>query len=204
MPAVELTINRFGEDALRKMRSWADKHLPPTSPNGSERTRIMECGAGNGTLLLSFLTSPESSGSQRYHLTGTDYSAGSVTLAQEIEASQRQALEEGDFGDSDDEDEDEDEEGKVVNDVTTDWRQVDLLRHDFQGEQWDLVLDKGTFDALCLSEEQVDGRLPSQVYPEQVAKLVKDDGFFLITSCNFTEDEIKARWTKAGLGLKYQ
>lgn len=190
----------FGEGSLKKMRTWADKHLPFTSPNSQERTRIMECGAGNGTLLLSFLTSPESSGSQRYHLTGTDYSAGSITLAQEVEAAQRQALAEGDFGDDDDDEEDDE---RVVNDVTTDWREVDLLRHDFQGEQWDLVMDKGTFDALCLSEDKVDGRLPSQVYPEQIAKLVKDGGFFLITSCNFTEEEIKARWTKAGLGLTY-
>lgn len=179
---------------MNKMRSWANKHLPTTSPNGDERIRILECGTGNGTLLLSFLTSPESIGPQRYHLTGTDYSAGSITLSKEVEASRRQALAEGDY----------DEEEEVVNDVTTDWREVDLLRKDFRGEEWDLVLDKGTFDALCLSEETIDGKLPSQIYPEQVAKLVRQGGFFLITSCNFTEEEIKARWTKAGLGLTFQ
>jgi SAM-dependent methyltransferase len=154
----------------------------------------MECGTGNGTLLLSFLLSPNSVPPQRYHLTGTDYSAGSITLAQEVEVSQRQALAEGDYED--------DEE--VINDVTTDWREVDLLRHDFGGEEWDLVLDKGTFDALCLSEEMIDGKLPSQLYPERVAKLVKEGGYFLITSCNFTEQEIKARWGKADLGLEFQ
>jgi SAM-dependent methyltransferase len=184
---------RFGEQAMKKMRRWAHQNLPPTSPN-SERTRIMECGTGNGTLLLSFLTSPSSSSEQRYHLTGTDYSPGSITLAQEVEASQRQALAEGDY--------DDDEE--IINDVTTDWRVVDLLRHDFEGEEWDLVLDKGTFDALCLSEEMVDGKLPSQVYPERIAKVVKEGGFFLITSCNFTEEEIKARWGKEELGLEFQ
>ena len=185
--------SRFGEQAMKKMRIWAHQNLPPTSPN-SERTRIMECGTGNGTLLLSFLTSPSSTDEQRYHLTGTDYSAGSITLAKEVEESQRQALAEGDY--------DNDEE--TVNDVTTDWREVDLLRHDFEGEEWDLVLDKGTFDALCLSEEMVDGKLPSQNYPERIAKLVKDGGYFLITSCNFTEEEIKARWAKEELGLEFQ
>lgn len=174
------------------MRAWASKNLRPTSPN--ERTRILECGTGNGTLLLSFLTSPEQDGPQKYHLTGTDYSSGSITLSKEVEASHRQSLAEGDY----------DDEEEVINDVTTEWRVVDLLRQDFEGEQWDLVLDKGTFDALCLSEELVNGRLPSLVYPEQVAKLVKDGGFFLITSCNFTEEEIKARWTKAELGLTFQ
>lgn len=154
----------------------------------------MECGTGNGTLLLSFLTSPSSSEPQRYHLTGTDYSAGSIILAQEVEAAQRQSFENGDFDDDD----------EVLNNVTTDWRELDLLRHDFEGENWDLVLDKGTFDALCLSEERIDGKLPSQLYPERIAKVVKDGGFFLITSCNFTEEEIKARWTKDGLGLEFQ
>lgn len=61
-------------------------------------------------------------------------------------------------------------------------------------EPWDLVLDKGTFDALALSQETIpvrrvtaDGkeeleqRLPSAVYPEKVAQLVKKGGFFLIT-----------------------
>jgi hypothetical protein len=61
-------------------------------------------------------------------------------------------------------------------------------------EPWDLVLDKGTFDALALSQETIpvprrnqDGteeleqRLPSAVYPEKVSELVKKGGFFLIT-----------------------
>lgn len=61
-------------------------------------------------------------------------------------------------------------------------------------EPWDLVLDKGTFDALALSQEtipvsrvnaegkeEVEQRLPSAVYPEKVAQLVKKGGFFLIT-----------------------
>lgn len=91
----------------------------------------------------------------------------------------------------------------VENQCTTDWRVVDLLRHDFEGENWDLVMDKGTYDALCLSGEPVEEdeqkRLPSGVYPERIAKLVKPGGFFLITSCNFTEEEIKERYSKEGL-----
>jgi len=92
-------------------------------------------------------------------------------------------------------------EDRVVNEVEVEWRQGDLLRDNIE-DKWDLVLDKGTFDALALSNEVVDGngRLPSIVYPERIARLVREGGFFLITSCNFTEEEIWRRYTRPELG----
>jgi SAM-dependent methyltransferase len=154
---------------------------------------ILECGSGNGTLLLSFLLSPEDSTPQTFHLTGIDYSPKAATLAAGIESHRREHLEEIAV-----------EEDEVINDVPpVSWRTGDLLRDEID-EQWDLVLDKGTFDALCLSDERIEEdsekRLPSAVYPERISRLVKPDGFFLITSCNFTEDEIKRRWTREGSG----
>ncbi|WVQ76150.1 hypothetical protein IAR50_005801 [Cryptococcus sp. DSM 104548] len=179
----------FGEDSVRKMRKWAHQNLPAsTTP-----LRILECGSGNGTLLLSFLTSPEPP-AQSFHLTGIDYCLPAKTLAESVEKSRREELE--------DEDDLEDEE--VVNETTAEWRVGDLLRDDFKGETWDLVMDKGTYDALCLSSDPIDEdegkRLPSEVYPERVAKLVQPGGFFLITSCNFTEEEIKERYGNANTG----
>ncbi|WWD22544.1 hypothetical protein CI109_107037 [Kwoniella shandongensis] len=181
----------FGETAVSKMRKWAQKHLP----RSSTPLRVLECGSGNGTLLLSFLTSPAEDSPQPFHLTGIDYCDSAAVLAQSIEKTRRETLEE---------ELDEDEE--VLNPCEVEWRVEDLLRKDFGSEEkWDLVMDKGTFDALCLSNENVDdtGRLPSQVYPERMAKLVKEGGWFLITSCNFTEEEIKKRYMKEGLGFKY-
>ncbi|WWC99205.1 hypothetical protein V866_006100 [Kwoniella sp. B9012] len=194
----------FGESSVSKMRGWALRHLPPSA--NQEPIRILECGSGNGTLLLSFLTSssldPDGPpAKQNFHLTGIDYCESARLLAQSIEKSRReniqqeieQALE-------------DDEEELVENDIQCEWRTEDLLRKDFNGEQWDLVLDKGTYDALCLSSEGIEeekGRLPSQVYPEKVALLVRKGGYFLITSCNFTEEEIKARYTKEGLGFEF-
>jgi hypothetical protein len=179
------------------MRNWATKHIP-SSP---EPIRVMECGSGNGTLLLSFLSTSATSSNptpspQAYHLTGIDYSPLSAKLSAQIHASRVTELEEME----------EDDDEQVLNPVEVEWRTADLLRHDFQGEKWDIVLDKGTFDALALSQDPVAesrGRLPSVVYPERVARVVKRGGFFLITSCNFTEEEIKRRWTKEGLGESY-
>lgn len=200
----------FGESSVSKMRSWAHGHLPPspslpssssssppspsTSTSPAAPLRILECGSGNGTLLLSFLTSPEDTPPQSYHLTGIDYSAQASVLAKGVETARRATLaEERESGELE----------EVLNDCEVVWKEGDLLRDDV-GEEWDLVLDKGTFDALCLSSEPVqedeEKRTPSLVYPERVARLVKDGGFFLITSCNFTEEEIKRRWTREGLG----
>jgi hypothetical protein len=175
------------------MRTWAHKHLGRTTPDAP--LSILECGSGNGTLLLSFLTSPEDTPEQHYKLTGIDYSAKAAVLAQGVEQARRETLaEEAESGELE----------EVLNVVPpVSWREGDLLR-DHISEEWDLVLDKGTFDALCLSDEPVqedaERRKPSAVYPERISRLVKAGGYFLITSCNFTEDEIKRRWTKEGLG----
>ncbi|BEI93723.1 uncharacterized protein CcaverHIS019_0601820 [Cutaneotrichosporon cavernicola] len=182
----------FGDDAVTKMRAWAHENLP-SSPTP---LRVLECGSGNGTLLLSFLTWPGPD-PQPFHLTGLDYSSGAVQLGASVESSRRAAIKE--------EDEDVLDPEDVINPTTCEWRVADLLRDDIP-EEWDLVMDKGTFDALALSQELVEekgGRLPSRVYPEQVAKLVKPGGFFLITSCNFTEEEVKRRFGVPGLGLRF-
>lgn len=204
-PPEPLTRDRFGETSVEKMRDWATTHLLPSpTPSTSPALRIMECGSGNGTLLLSFLTSPTSAGPHRLHLTGIDYSEGSTRLSAQVESQRRRDLP-SEIEEEEEDDEDE-EDRRVINDTTVEWRTADLLRDDLN-ETWDLVLDKGTYDALCLSAETVQekgSRLPSVVYPEQVARVVKDGGFFLITSCNFTEEEIRTRWTKEGLGLEYQ
>lgn len=76
---------------------------------------------------------------------------------------------------------------------------------------FDIVLDKGTFDAISLSaeeiaagkrggEEDVDmkgSRVVQQRvcerYPGIVRGLVRKDGFLVVTSCNWTEEEL-IRW----------
>ncbi len=55
-------------------------------------------------------------------------------------------------------------------------------------EEWgggfDVVLDKGTFDAVSLSGEGGEG------YREKVEPLVRAGGWFVVTSCNWTEEEL--------------
>ncbi|KAI8634945.1 hypothetical protein F5Y19DRAFT_131412 [Xylariaceae sp. FL1651] len=74
---------------------------------------------------------------------------------------------------------------------------------------WDVVLDKGTFDAVSLSAETLDAtantantntsgpRRINEAYGSRVLALVREGGLFLITSCNWTETELRS-WFEKG------
>jgi EEF1A lysine methyltransferase 2 len=85
----------------------------------------------------------------------------------------------------------------------------DVMKDEAKATDWwlsdtngfDLVLDKGTFDAISLSSETYEGADGSvkrihEAYPEKVAKLIRPGGLLLITSCNWTQNEIEDWFTK--------
>lgn len=56
---------------------------------------------------------------------------------------------------------------------------------------FDVVLDKGTFDAISLSSDlDARGRRICEGYREHVERLVRSGGVLLVTSCNWTEEEL--------------
>lgn len=56
------------------------------------------------------------------------------------------------------------------------------------------MTDKGTFDAICLSEAKDErGRRICEGYRGRVGRLVRRGGLFVVTSCNWTEDELR-KW----------
>lgn len=107
-----------------------------------------------------------------------DYSAESVALARQIAAS-----------------------GAVAGDDEVEFAEWDVLRGDYgavllgQAQErggWDVVHDKGTFDAVSLSDEaDARGRRVSEGYKARVLRLVRPGGLFLVTSCNWTEAELE-------------
>jgi EEF1A lysine methyltransferase 2 len=69
---------------------------------------------------------------------------------------------------------------------------------------FDLVLDKGTFDAMSLNDETYLGedgaeKRVCEMYPGIVAGLVRKGGWVMVTSCNWTEEEV-LRWFTEGTG----
>lgn len=54
-------------------------------------------------------------------------------------------------------------------------------------DDYDVIHDKGTYDAISLSENASVNR---NKYIESICKHLKSDGYFIITSCNWTQNEL--------------
>ncbi|KAI8980185.1 S-adenosyl-L-methionine-dependent methyltransferase [Trametes punicea] len=189
----------FGEDSVEKMVHWTLENVPTDSA-----PYILEVGAGNGNLLLALCEA----GYLPENMCGIDYSADAVKLARAIGQSKAAsvAAHRRDGGG---------EPSGLANANNILFAECDFLRDEVprstglasQPESdvalWDLVLDKGTFDAIALAEKDEDGSAPADRYPARIGRIVKRGGFFLITSCNFTEEELQAKFANDETGLKY-
>lgn len=161
----------------------------------------MEVGTGNGILLCELAKQ----GYDPTGLLGIDYSPGSIALSRKVA------------------------HNRGIENLT--FQMMDFLSEDplpgVFGMQdaigsWDVLLDKGTFDAIALAREDSLGYAPVDLYPGRVVRLLRPGGLFLITcmlppnhshghlsdarvkACNFTEDELKQRFITPETCLQYQ
>ncbi|CAG7944707.1 unnamed protein product [Penicillium nalgiovense] len=61
---------------------------------------------------------------------------------------------------------------------------------------FDIVLDKGTFDAVSLADDAKTTRVCER-YPGIARRLVRRGGFLIVTTCNWTEEEL-VHWFTGG------
>ncbi|KAK0623198.1 S-adenosyl-L-methionine-dependent methyltransferase [Immersiella caudata] len=172
-PSDEGTVWFDDSDAEHKIVSFLDEHGESDFSFSRADSKILDLGCGNGSLLFA-LRDDGWEGT----LVGVDYSAESVRLARAVGATRAR---------------EEEREGEIG----VEFREWDVLAGEFRvvgGEGvWDLILDKGTFDAVSLSGEKDErGRRICEGYGERVVKLLRNGGLFLVTSCNWTEAELKA------------
>jgi SAM-dependent methyltransferase len=154
----------------RILRYLHDLELPAS-------TSFLDVGTGNGHLLFELLDNEdvEYSGGA---IVGIDYSEKSIMLSQRI-AEERGMAEKVRF------------------------EAVDIIKDSLQNAPWvpdggfDVVLDKGTLDAISLSEETLeDGRRVYACYSEKVEKVMKKGALLVVTSCNWTEEELSLQIEK--------
>ena len=130
-----------------------------------QKTSFLDLGTGNGEML--FLLREE--GEVEGRMLGVDYSAPSVELARKVATAK--SMEGIEF---------------------EHWDIMHGVPYKAWDEAFDIILDKGTFDAISLCDEKdARGRRLCEGYRERVEKLVRAGGLVLVTSCNWTEPELK-------------
>lgn len=101
------------------------------------------------------------------HLTGIDYSEQGISLAQKIATA----------------------EGAEIR-----FQTVDILETESETEEYDYVVDKGTFDAICLNPA---ASIPDSrsKYIRFVSNAMKQSAHFILTSCNWSKDELLSHFS---------
>ncbi|XP_074644450.1 EEF1A lysine methyltransferase 2-like [Tubulanus polymorphus] len=101
------------------------------------------------------------------NLTGVDYSENAVKLAKSV---------------------------AEKDNLDISYEVMDILECLNEDMKYDVCIDKGTYDAISLNPDDAHGcRLR---YIENVLKMLKDDGYFIITSCNWTLNELLSQFDK--------
>ncbi|PON25408.1 hypothetical protein TGAM01_v205702 [Trichoderma gamsii] len=164
-----------------------DQDVLPESLSQQEAS-FLDLGCGNGSLLFAL----RDEGWEGAML-GVDYSAQSVALAKNIAESRRE--------------EEEEESLPPVNFLEWDLLNGPLTLTASPSENassplshtpspsrlFDIILDKGTFDAISLSTTSSEQQQhPCEIYRRRLLQLLSHGGIFLITSCNWTEPELRA------------
>ena len=200
-PTDEGTIWFDDSAAEDKILAFLEDKIDGEKILGNDVTRencsFLDLGTGNGHFLFKLREGDgdeqdEDEGEVTWggRMLGVDYSEKSVDFAKRI------------AGDK--------ELGEGSEEKEVEFRWWDLMSQDPNGvvlegrneHGWDVVLDKGTFDAISLSEEKDEGgRRICEGYKERVVPLIRGEGILLVTSCNWTEEELVA-WFK-GPDLEY-
>ncbi|THU99054.1 hypothetical protein K435DRAFT_659702 [Dendrothele bispora CBS 962.96] len=124
----------FGEESVDKMVEWTEENTPP-----SDELSVLEIGSGNGTLLFALVEA----GYSRKCLSGIDYSPDAVSLSRAIASSQEM----------------QDIQFNVCDFLTEEPPVLPKMTGD-TSNNLDLLLDKGTYDAIALGEKDDGGNTP--------------------------------------------
>lgn len=69
---------------------------------------------------------------------------------------------------------------------------MDFLNCQGELKGFDVCIDKGTFDAISLNPDNA--KESKKLYVQVLKDALKDKGFFAITSCNWTKEQLLDRF----------
>ena len=67
------------------------------------------------------------------------------------------------------------------------------------GREFDVCLDKGTYDVVSLSPSNAEGQ--KATYVHSTASLLKEGGLLIVASCNWTEEELREQFESGKIGI---
>uniref|UniRef100_A0A915BK00 Protein-lysine N-methyltransferase n=1 Tax=Parascaris univalens TaxID=6257 RepID=A0A915BK00_PARUN len=126
-------------------------------------SRIIDLGCGNGSLLR-YLRRLKFS-----YLNGVDYCEDAIRLARNIA----------------------EREMTNIDMPSINFQVFDLLGENTLNDRYDIVMDKGTWDAMSLCAEK-EHRLSH--YRNFIVNIITIKGIFIIFSCNFTKEELRKQF----------
>lgn len=146
-----------------------------------KQCRFLDLGTGNGHMLFALREDEDDDGTRwTGEMVGVDYSPASVQLARQVDAQRLQTLN----------DEQEDDSIELAQITFEQWDLLSEQPESWLGDGFDVVLDKGTFDAISLMPHSEDTPHPCEIYREKATALIKPGSFLFITSCNWTKEEL--------------
>ncbi|RLW02118.1 hypothetical protein DV515_00007461 [Chloebia gouldiae] len=199
----------FGEESMVRIIRWLEKHKVPLDSS------VLDIGTGNGVLLVElvedfkavmeigcYTTAQENLCHQKLkllislreislimvivessdssimvevrnrkilfaksgymNLTGIDYSPSAIQLSEKVR------------------------EKEGMSNIKL--KVEDFLAPSAELSGFDICIDKGTFDAVSLDPSDAAGK--RKLYVGSLGRVLKPEGFFLITSCNWTKEEL--------------
>jgi SAM-dependent methyltransferase len=174
----------FGEPLTRKIVNRILQEISDnkTTSESNSDIRILDVGCGNAFLLCTLAEKaaqqlPDST-SNRLKLFGIDYSANAIELSKNVVSSKQQE--------------------HLIHLQQCDFLDTTQVREFSQEQAFDFIVDKGTYDAICLLSNNTDD-LVKQRYKQSVSAISKTGTIFILASCNHTEDELLSLFNEDGI-----
>lgn len=160
----------------------SDEHVGDgeDSTPGDVAARFLDLGTGNGHMLFALREEDDDGLNWCGEMVGVDYSESSVRLARRIAAQRDGVL-----------------QSSSSSLLFATWDLLQEMPGLWLGSGFEVVLDKGTFDAISLMPYEGGSLHPCELYRQKVEPLIKPGHFLFVTSCNWTRNEL-VEWLVSG------